>query len=169
MKIYLIGYMYSGKTTFGRKLANRLGYTFHDLDVAFEQRFHTTLPIFFARYGESAFRQLERQMLHATADMDDVVVSTGGGTPCHFDNMTWINAHGTSLYLETNPELIFARMETSRKQRPTLSHMTPEERIDFIVRQLADRQEYYRQANLCVPADNPDADKIISLLISNQQ
>ena len=87
MKYYLVGYMYCGKSTFGRKLAEDKGMDYLDLDRAFEARFHYTVPMFFERFGEEAFRKLETQMLHSTADLDNVVVSCGGGTPCHSGNI----------------------------------------------------------------------------------
>ena len=90
MKYYLVGYMYSGKTTFGRRLAASKGMDFLDLDRAFEERYHYTVPRFFATFGETAFRKLETQMLRDTARLDNVVIATGGGTPCHSGNMDFI-------------------------------------------------------------------------------
>ena len=153
MRIYLIGYMYSGKTTVGHQLARQLGYDFVDLDQLFEAKYKTSIPIFFQRYGEAAFRQLERQMLHSTADLDNAVISTGGGTPCHFDNMQWILQHGTSVYLDTTLDTILFRAANSRKQRPILADKTDEERRLFISQQLSQRSPYYAQANITFSPD----------------
>lgn len=147
MRIYLVGYMYSGKTTVGRLLAKRCGYQFLDLDQAIEQRYHTTIPLFFQKYGEPLFRQIESQMLHATASLDNIVISTGGGTPCHNDNMAWILSHGTSIYLSLPAEDICARMSVSRKRRPTLASLPPEERQQFVRHQLQERILHYSQAS----------------------
>lgn len=155
MLIYLVGYMYSGKTTIGRELASRLGYQFLDLDQYFEERYHTSIPLFFSRYGEQAFRIIERQMLHSTAEMDNTIVSTGGGTPCHFDNMEWINSHGTSIHLHTSVETLLSRAASSRKVRPILADKTEEEREAFVRQQLALRQPYYSQAQLLFDTDKP--------------
>lgn len=146
MRIYLVGYMYCGKTTVGRLLAKRCGYEFLDLDQAIEQRYHTTIPLFFQKYGEPLFRQIETQMLHATESLDNIVISTGGGTPCHNDNMEWIRTHGTSIYLSLAAEDICTRMNASRKCRPTLANLAPEERQQFVHRQLDERIYYYSQA-----------------------
>lgn len=164
MKIYLVGYMYSGKSTLGRRLAMRLGCQFLDLDNLFEERYHTTIPLFFSRYDEAAFRQLEQQLLHTTAELDNVVISTGGGTPCYQDNMQWINAHGTSIFLEVSLPCLLARSNASRKQRPILTRMTPEEREAYIQQHLSTRLPVYRQAHIIFPADNPDVDSLVGLL-----
>jgi len=156
MRIYLIGYMFSGKTTVGHKLALRLGYEWLDLDQLFECVFHTSIPIFFKRYGEEAFRKLEQKMLHSTADKDNIVISTGGGTPCHFDNMEWINSHGTSVYFDVTVETLLRRAQNSKKPRPLFAGMTDDERSAFIRQQLQARTTYYRKANIIFPADDPD-------------
>ena len=142
MKYYLVGYMYSGKTTIGRNLAIKLGYRWLDLDQFFETQFHTSIPIFFKHYGEDAFRKLEQKLLHTTADQDNVVISTGGGTPCHFDNMNWINTHGCSIY----------------------AGKTEEERAAYIQQQLNARMPYYKKAHIIFPADKPDLNQLAELI-----
>ncbi len=153
MKTYLVGYMYSGKTTVGHQLAGLLGCPFIDLDRAIEQRFRTTIPILFSRYGEQAFRTIERQTLLDTATAEHAVISTGGGTPCFFDNMEWMNAHGCTVFLEAPLPLIIQRAENSKKQRPLLAQMQPHELAAHISNQLAQRLSFYRQARLRFPAD----------------
>ena len=162
MRVYLIGYMYSGKTTVGRQLADTLGYTFHDLDEAIEARFHTTVPLFFKNYGEAMFRQVERNMLHDTADMDNVVVSTGGGTPCYFDNIQWINQHGQSVYIKLTEEAICRRMVVSRKCRPTIKALPADQRRQFIHDQLALRLPFYNQAHYTILADNLSTEESVN-------
>ena len=119
MRIYLIGYMYSGKTTVGHKLAVQMGYRWLDLDQMLENTFHTTIPIFFKRYGEEAFRKIEQKLLHSTADLDNVVISTGGGTPCYFDNMQWINQHGISVYFDVTVETLTSSYLCRHEHRGT--------------------------------------------------
>ena len=118
MKYYLVGYMYCGKSTFGRRLAEAKGMDYLDLDRAFEARYHYTVPMFFQRFGEAAFRTLETQMLHSTADLDNVVIATGGGTPCYGDNMDFILAHGTAVYLQMPVDALVERALRSRNPRP---------------------------------------------------
>ena len=166
MNIYLIGYMYSGKTTLGHKLAVKLGYQWLDLDQVFEQVFHTSIPIFFKRYGEEAFRKLEQKLLHETANNDNTVISTGGGTPCHFDNIQWINKHGKSVYFDVTVDTLLRRAAQSKKPRPILMGMTEEERSQYIRQQLDARMPYYRKAQIIFPADKPDLNQLVQLVTS---
>ena len=166
MRVYLTGYMYSGKTTVGHKLATRLGYQWTDLDQMIETTFHTTIPIFFKRYGEEAFRKIEQKLLHSTADLDNIVISTGGGTPCHFDNIEWINLHGTSIYFDVTVETLLRRAAQSKKPRPILAGMTDEERSLYVREQLSERLPYYQKAQIILPADKPDLDQLVKLVTS---
>ena len=167
MRIYLLGYMYSGKTTVGHRLALQLGYQWLDLDQAFESTYHTSIPIFFKRYGEKAFRQLEQKLLHGTASLDNVVISTGGGTPCHFDNMQWINQHGKSVYFDVTVETLRRRAAQSKKPRPILAGMTDEERSLYVHEQLSQRLPHYQKAQIIFPADDPDLDRLTQLLVQS--
>lgn len=164
MTLYLIGYMYSGKTTLGRQLAERLGYNFLDLDVAFEERYRVSIPHFFEKYGEPAFRQLEKQLLHQTATLDNTVISTGGGTPCIDDNMDFINHAGVSVYLELTADAICTRAARSKKPRPILTGLSEEERCEKIALQLCQRKPYYEQAHLTVNTYAPTLEDFAPIL-----
>ena len=155
MRYYVVGYMYSGKSTFGRQLAEAEGMHFVDLDQLVEERYRHTIADLFARYGEAAFRQLESQALRTTADMDNVVVATGGGTPCHADNMDFILAHGTAIYLRLTPEQLLARSLASRKPRPLMAGLDEEARRRKIEAQLAEREPYYRRAQVVLDGNSP--------------
>lgn len=155
MKYYLVGYMYCGKSTFGRQLAEAKGMDYLDLDRAFEARYHYTVPMFFDRFGEEAFRTLETQMLHSTADLDNVVVSTGGGTPCHSGNMDFILAHGTAVYLQMPVEALVQRALRSRNPRP-LMHGLPEPEMRAVIeRQLKEREPVYLRAPIILDGSEP--------------
>ncbi|MBR1516689.1 MAG: shikimate kinase [Bacteroidales bacterium] len=164
MRIYLIGYMYCGKTTVGQQLAKRLNRHFIDLDQAIEARYHTTISIFFQKYGESLFRKVEQQMLHDTEHLDDVVISTGGGTPCFEDNMQWINDHGSSFYLKLSEQTTCQRMTISRKRRPTVMSLPPYQREEFIHSQLTQRLPTYQQAHHIIEADGLTTDEIVDII-----
>lgn len=146
MKFYLVGYMYCGKTTFGRQLAAEKGMDYLDLDRAFEERYHYTVPRFFATFGEEAFRRLETQMLHSTAQLDNVVIATGGGTPCHSDNMDFILDNGTAIYLQMTVDALVERALHSRNPRPLMRGLTEEQLRDKIAKQLKEREPYYLKA-----------------------
>ncbi len=155
MKYYLVGYMYCGKTTFGRRLAAEKGMDFLDLDRAFEERYHYTVPRFFSVFGEEAFRRLETQMLHSTADLDNVVVSCGGGTPCFNDNMDFILAHGTAIYLQMPVDALVERALRSRNPRPKLHGLPEEELRCRMAMQLKEREPFYLRAPIILDGTNP--------------
>ena len=98
-RVFLVGYMGAGKTTVGKELAKLAGLSFIDLDYYIEGRYHKAVSQIFAERGEEAFREIERNMLHEVAEFEDVLISTGGGAPCFFDNMEFMNASGTTVYL----------------------------------------------------------------------
>lgn len=155
MKYYLVGYMYCGKTTFGRRLAAERGLDFFDLDHAFEERYHYTVPRFFSTFGEEAFRKLESQMLRSTAALDNAVVSTGGGTPCHSGNMDFILANGTAIYLQMSVDALVERALRSRNPRPKLHGLAEDELRRQIAAGLKEREPFYMKAPLVIDGENP--------------
>ena len=158
MKYYLVGYMYCGKSTYGRKLVEQKGMDFLDLDRAFEARYHYTVPRFFEKFGEKAFRQLETQLLHTTADLDNIVIATGGGTPCHSGNMDFILQHGTAVYIRMSVDDIVARALRSRNPRPILHGMPEAELRPIIEAQMKEREGVYLRAQMVIDGKNPVID-----------
>ncbi len=146
IRIFLTGYMGSGKTTLGKAFARRLGVPFVDLDWYIEERFHKTISELFKERGEASFRELERDMLHEVAEFEDVVISTGGGTPCFFDNMDYMNACGTTVFLDVHPDILHRRLRAATRQRPILQGKTDEELHTFILDALSLRAPHYRKA-----------------------
>ncbi|MBP3764005.1 MAG: shikimate kinase [Bacteroidales bacterium] len=160
MKYYLVGYMYSGKSTFGPRLAEARGMDFLDLDQAFEERYHYTVPRFFEVFGEEAFRMLETQMLHSTAELENVVVSTGGGTPCHSGNMDFILQHGTAVYLQMTVDALVERALRSRHVRPKLHGLPEPEMRAAIGAQLKEREGVYLRAPIVLDGTAPDVEAV---------
>ena len=145
-RIFLIGYMGAGKTTLGKAFAREMSLNFIDLDWFIEERFHKTVQQLFLERGEDGFRELERKMLHEVAEFEDVVVSTGGGTPCFFDNMDYMNQEGTTVFLNTSPLVIVDRLKRQRTDRPLLAKCSDDE-LEFFVREhLASRLPFYLKA-----------------------
>ena len=144
--IILLGYMCVGKTTIGNQLAKRLNRTFYDLDWYIEDRMHKRIPELFAEKGEEGFRKIEHNMLHEVAEFENVVVSCGGGTPCFFDNMDYMNQLGETFYLKASPETLHAHLKMGKGVRPLLLNKTPEEVDKFIHEQLKLREPYYEKA-----------------------
>ena len=145
-RIFLIGYMGAGKTTLGKAFARALGLTFVDLDWYIEERFHKSIRQLFAERGEDGFRELEKRMLHEAGDFEDVVISVGGGTPCFFDNMEYMNEAGETVFLDVNLQVLFRRLKVAKQQRPLLDGKTDEELKAFIQEALQKRLPFYTKA-----------------------
>lgn len=145
-RIILVGYMGSGKTTVGRALAKSLGLPFYDLDWYIESRMHRTVSQLFEERGEAGFRQVEHNLLHEVAEFEHVVIACGGGTPCFFDNMDYLNRQGETVYLKCTPEVLFEHLKMGKTVRPLLSGKTPEEVRRFIGSQLTQREPFYGRA-----------------------
>ena len=145
--IFLIGYMGAGKTAVGRALARKYGLEHIDLDWRIEQRFHEKISDMFATIGEEGFRRRERNMLHEVMEMEDVVISVGGGTPCFFDNMEKMNAVGRTIYLKCGVDVLTERIMRSQNKRPIVANKTKEELMKFVTEHLTEREVFYKQAN----------------------
>ena len=145
-RILLIGFMAAGKTTLGKALARDLGLQFIDLDHYIENRYHCTISQLFGERGEEGFRQIERAMLHEVAEFEDIIIATGGGTPCFFDNMEYMNAQGTTVFLEASVSVIYTRLTIARTQRPLVAGKTAEELRQYITDMLDRRNPYYTRA-----------------------
>ena len=137
--------MGAGKTTVGRALSKRTGLSFIDLDYYIEGRYRKTVSQIFAEKGEEGFRKIERNLLHEVAAFEDVLVSTGGGTPCFFDNMDYMNACGATIYLKVSVEELARRLEVCKRTRPVLR--------DFIAESLELREPYYGKASVVFDAE----------------
>ena len=146
MRIILIGYMGAGKTTVGRALAKALQLPFYDLDWYIASRHHKNAEVLFPEIGEEAFRRIEHSLLHEVAEFDDVVLSCGGGTPCFFDNMDYINRQGISIYLRASVDVLCKHLKMARVQRPLLAGKTDEEVRQYITTHLQEREPFYLKA-----------------------
>lgn len=164
-RIILIGYMGSGKTTLGKALSKDLGLPFFDLDWYIENRFCRTVSQLFVERGEDGFRQLERAMLHEVAEFENVVIAAGGGTPCFFDNIDYMNRQAQTVYLKTTPEVLFKHLHMGKQKRPLLSGKTDEEMRAYIVESLAHRAPFYEKANYILNTELLDTHKQIQKTI----
>ena len=152
-RLLLIGFMAAGKTTLGKALARDLGLQFIDLDHYIENRYHCAVSQLFAERGEEGFRQIERNMLHEVAEFEDVIIATGGGTPCFFDNMEYMNAQGTTVFLQASIDVIHTRLTIARVQRPLVKDKSAEELRTYIAQMLEKRMPHYTQAHHTFCAD----------------
>lgn len=165
-RIILIGYMGSGKTTVGRALAKELSMPFYDLDWYIESRRRKTVPQIFAERGEEGFREIERYMLHEVAEFEDVIISCGGGTPCFFDNMDYLNQQGDVIWLKADPEVLYKHLLMGKTERPLLKGKSPEELMAFIRGQLEQREAFYAKARHVVDVSLMDTYEKIHITVS---
>jgi shikimate kinase len=156
--------MGSGKTTVGRLLADELGYSFIDLDAYIENRCRKKVQAIFAEEGEAKFREIEHRILAEVSEMENVVVSTGGGAPCFFNNMNLINNSGISIYLRLSPEKLAERLDKANNQRPLLQGKKSDEMVDFIRKMLSSRESFYNQATYIVDNDVSPQDAVSIML-----
>ncbi|OQX75526.1 MAG: hypothetical protein B6D61_10215 [Bacteroidetes bacterium 4484_249] len=164
MLIYLIGYMGSGKTTVGRKLARRLGYDFTDLDLMIENDYKISIPGIFQKYDENAFRKIEHETLKKTLSFENTIISTGGGTPCFFNNIEMINENGFSVYLKMSTKSLYDRLINSKKKRPLLTNKSQVNILNFIEDQLTIRETYYQKSLVEVKGENLDLDNLVNIV-----
>jgi shikimate kinase len=146
MLIFLVGYMGCGKTTFGRKLAADLGWQFADLDELIEARYKINISDFFAKYGEERFRRVENMMLREMLTKHSVIVSTGGGTPCYYNNMELMNRYGRTIFLDTALPVLVDRLFNGKRKRPLVMGLGKEELTQKINLHLEQRIPFYKMA-----------------------
>lgn len=162
--IFLIGFMGSGKTTWGRKLAGNTGRIFVDLDEEIVREAGMPIPEYFKQHGENAFRELESRVLKNLSFEQPSVVATGGGTPCYFDNMAWMNRTGKTIYLCMPPKALWSRlMQTDIAARPALGGLTGKALLDDITAKLENRTPHYQQASHIIDQLSMRLDDLISL------
>ncbi len=175
MKLFLIGYMGCGKSSLGRKVARRLGVRFVDTDAVIEEREGASISDIFQYEGEEYFRRLERSVIDEVADdTADVVVSTGGGLPVWKDNMETMNRVGTTVYIRRSAEQIASRLSPyGRQKRPKLRGLSDDEIVDFMTRNMAEREPYYARALHVLDTDGVSdgelADRIVELFSSDER
>jgi len=162
--VYLIGFMGSGKSTAGKKLASSLGWEFVDLDKKIEEITQLTIQEIFAEKGEDYFRNLESEMLQSLNSQSDTVVSAGGGTPCFGDNMDFMLDTGVTIYLKLTPGQLRSRLAGSKQERPLLKGLDDEAILEFIKERLSLREKWYSRAEFIVDGFDPDIKYLQNLI-----
>jgi shikimate kinase len=161
--VFLIGYMGVGKSTLGKKLAQRLEFDFIDSDQFIEKQVGMSIPDYFAQFGEEKFRELERDFIRKL-DINGCVVATGGGLPCFYDNMNIMNGKGVTIYLHRPPKELFQRLKNAKTERPLIAGLSDEELLDFISTQLEEREQFYNQAQFVLTRTHHTVEDLCGLV-----
>ena len=164
MRVYLIGYMGCGKSTLGRKLSQHTGMQFVDMDRYIEKRNCKTIKQIFAEEGEAEFRKKEQKALLELSEFTNVIIATGGGAPCFFNNMELMNRTGKTVYLNIKPEILAYRLLRSKTERPLIKGKSREELVAFIDETLKKRSEFYRQAQHQITEHDANLNYLLKLI-----
>ncbi|QNM86440.1 shikimate kinase [Polaribacter pectinis] len=164
MKIVLLGYMASGKSTIGKQLAKKLYLNFIDLDDYIEEKEKMSISTIFKEKGEIYFRRIEHIYLKEILNSDEkLVLSLGGGTPCYANNMDFINTtNAISVYLKTTIKTLVERLLKEKSKRPLVASLDNEKITEFVAKHLFERGYFYEQANFTLPIDNKTINKIVT-------
>lgn len=167
MKVFLIGFMASGKSTVGEELANVLGYKFVDLDEYIEKKYKKSVKVMFELNGEDYFRRVENEALVDVSQIDDnIIVASGGGTSCFYNSVEFMNKVGLTIYLRVEVSELLSRLIESKKDRPLLWGKSKEELNNYIIRVLDERKRYYEKAKITVQMDKVNINQLANTIRS---
>ena len=164
MRIFLIGFMGCGKSTAGKKLALELNLTFIDLDSFIEQKHNCKISEIFEKQGEEKFRQIEQSALISILEFDNVIVATGGGTPCFSNNMELMNSNGYTIYFKMSPEDLVKRLDPSDDSRPLIKNMSSHQLFDYVSNTLEKREKYYVKSQQIVDGNNINISELVKIV-----
>jgi shikimate kinase len=164
MRVFLIGFMGAGKSHWGKIWAEKSGMTFFDLDEIIVAKEQMTIDEIFDKKGEDYFRQIESASLQSTLDYDNCIVACGGGTPCFFDNMKWMNENGLTVFIKAKPHTLLQNMTHEMKKRPLFNKINQAEILTFIEQKLKERNEFYTVSKITLSIEELNDSTITDLL-----
>lgn len=164
MRIFLIGFMGCGKSTMGRALSASLNLMFIDLDTFLEERYFKSIPQIFVEEGEESFRRKERKVLEEVAAFDNVIVATGGGAPCFFDNMELMNNSGFCIFLDVEIDSLVTRLLRAKTERPLIKGKSPDELRLFIEGMMQKRRPFYEKARYILKGKDILPEQVLELV-----
>ncbi|MEP6674944.1 MAG: shikimate kinase [Ferruginibacter sp.] len=167
MKIFLIGFMGCGKSYWGKIWAGKLAVDFIELDTLIEQQEQSTIATVFEQKGENYFRKVESDILKQLQQSEQCIISTGGGTPCFFDNMNWMNEQGQTIYLKASPQFLVEKLLPEKDHRPILKNIPDEKLETFIAGKLKEREIFYNQAKIILDVEELNGDTILNFTAHN--
>jgi shikimate kinase len=165
VKIFLVGFMGCGKSSGGKKLARAMQHRYVDTDKLVSSLNEMRPFEIFEKMGEDYFRSEETKALKGICQMENIVVATGGGTPCFNDNMKMMNENGITVYLKASPSLLWHRVQKNKAKRPLIANIPDDQLLEFIVAKLKERRDYYQQAQITWKAENLDVLKLKEKLL----
>jgi shikimate kinase len=169
MKIFLIGFMGSGKTHWGSRLAEKMQMPFFDLDTVITQKEQKSISDIFLEKGEEYFRYLEKDVLEELVLGEErFILSLGGGTPCFFNNIEFMKKNGKVIWLNTSVDVLKQRLIRERMTRPMIKNVSEADLKSYIIRKLGERKMYYEQADLMVHEEGIQLEPLIELLIKDE-
>lgn len=169
MKIFLIGFMGSGKTHWGKLLAEKLQLPFFDLDTVITEKENKTISDIFSDKGEEYFRYKEKEVLEELVkENDNFIVSSGGGTPCFFNNIKFMKKNGKVVWLNTSIDILKQRLLKERVSRPLIRNIGEDQLKSYIIRKLGERKLYYEQADVMVNEEGILLQPLIELLLKDE-
>lgn len=162
MRIYLIGFMGVGKTHWGHLLSEKLGIRLFDLDEQVTEHAGKPIPEIFAAEGEEQFRLMEKELLYIiTESHESFVMACGGGSPCYFNNIEYMNKSGTTVWINTPLDTLFQRLVGEKEKRPLIKQLSDEQLKGFIAKKFSDRKIYYEQATVTVEEEPVQLEQLI--------
>jgi shikimate kinase len=165
MRIYLIGFMGSGKTHWGKRLSHKTGMPFYDLDEEIVKTEEKSVQQIFHDKGEEYFREKERDLLaDITFDHPSLILSCGGGTPCFFNNIDFMKQHGTIIWLNTAVDILVHRLLKEKSHRPVIKNVSDADLKSFIIKKLQDRKLYYEQADVMLHEESITIDSLLKII-----
>lgn len=154
MRIFIVGFMGSGKSFLGKLWSEENHLSFYDLDKIIELETQITISDIFEKKGEAYFRELESSLLKKTKLFQNCIIACGGGTACFYDNMEWMKSNGTVVFLNETIEKILYNIENDIQVRPLMLNLSSESKRKFIEQKLEERMPFYIQSNIILASEN---------------
>jgi len=156
--------MGSGKSYWAQKIADTHNMEWIDLDAQIEKEASMTIKEIFAAEGEAYFRNKEKEVLHKLSEFGNIIIATGGGTPCFHDNMQWMNQHGITIWIDESVEVLAERLKKEKAHRPLIKDLNDEELIHFLSMKLSERSKFYNQCQYHLQGDTISAHSFTKIL-----
>lgn len=163
-RIYLVGFMGSGKSTIGKKLAQRLKWRFIDTDSFIEEQTGLSINSIFETQGEEAFRKKETEVLATFSKEENIIIATGGGLPCHSNNLDTIQKSGLSIYLKVSKDSLFHRLKNAKNDRPLLRNKTDGELQQYIDEKLIEREKFYLRSDFLLNGESVNVEDVVKMI-----